>query len=156
MPGFIPFATATFMLDLVVLAMIVVLPVLAYSILLVKRKRDYATHRRVQLGLGLVLFVAVLAFATEMRVFGWRHLAADSPYFETILPSVLLVHRTLSISTSVLWIITLVTAWRMFPNPAKPNRFSPRHKVLAWLATGGMFATAFTGWFFYYLAFVAK
>ncbi len=61
MQGFLG-SRATFMLDVVFLAMFVVLPVLGFSIYLVRAKKNYLWHKRIQLALGAVLAVAVAAF----------------------------------------------------------------------------------------------
>ena len=72
-PGFNGFlgTRASFMLDVVFLALFAVLPLLALSIAIVRR-RGYLAHKRLQLVLGSVLLLAVLAFEIEMRVFGWH------------------------------------------------------------------------------------
>lgn len=156
MPGFLPFAHATFMMDVIVLAMVAVLPCLAFSIWLVVVQKNYKAHMRWQVSLGVLLAVAVVAFAVEIRLYEWQHLMTGSPYFETSLPLILYIHRTFSLLTSVLWVATLSSAWMAFPRPPRPSPFSRAHRFLGWLATGGMFATAITGWIFYYLAFVAR
>src|SRR4029079_9719706 len=71
---------ATFMLDVVVLAMLGVLPVLAWSIYFLARRRRYTLHKRVQLTLGIVLLVTVALFELDMRMNGWRERASVSPY----------------------------------------------------------------------------
>ena len=66
------------MLDVVFLAMFVVVPVMLYSIYLVRYRRRYRLHKRLQLGLGLILLMAVTAPANkhdgaEVLVFGHIH-----------------------------------------------------------------------------------
>lgn len=152
--GFIPYSRATFMLDLVAVAMVVVVPVLAWSVRQVKVHRNYALHGRVQLILGLVLLVAVLLFEIDMRVFGWRHLAEPSRFYGNWLNPVLYVHLFFAVSTTILWIWTIVGALRGFTKPPAPSAYSSRHKSIAIFATIGMFCTAITGWAFYVMAFV--
>ena len=53
---------ASFMLDVVFLAMLAIVPVLCWSVYLVRYRRNYALHKRIQLLTGLVLLVAVVAF----------------------------------------------------------------------------------------------
>src|SRR5947207_1895293 len=72
---------ASLMLDVVFLAMFVVLPALAWSVYLVKVRRNYALHKRVQLTLGTVLLAAVTLFEIDMRVNGWEPRAVPSPYW---------------------------------------------------------------------------
>src|ERR1044071_9950383 len=70
------------MLDVGFLAMFAVLPLLAASIYLVKQQK-YGLHKLINLILGGVLLVAVLAFEIDMRFFtDWEVLAKDSPYFD--------------------------------------------------------------------------
>src|SRR5262245_29659513 len=54
------------MLDVVVLAMFLVLPVLVVSISVVRRG-NYQLHKTIQLVLGIVLLLAVVAFELDMR-----------------------------------------------------------------------------------------
>ena len=71
---------ASLMLDVVVLAMLVVVPALALSVYLVMFRRQYTWHKRIQLVLGMALLVTVVAFEADMRIGGWRHRAEPSPY----------------------------------------------------------------------------
>lgn len=150
----------SFMLDVVFLAMFAVLPALAVSIALVKRRR-YRAHKRLQLVLGVALLVTVVAFEVDMRWNGWEARAMASPYFD---PAAkwscpagvsLLVHLFFAIPTTLLWTYVILAALRRYPSPMRPNAYSPRHKFLGWLATVEMTCTAITGWVFYWLAFVA-
>ena len=74
---------ASLMLDLVSLAMAAILPVLGFSVWLVKFRRLYALHKRIQLTLASILLVAVVAFESDMRINGWKERASESPYFHT-------------------------------------------------------------------------
>ena len=150
------------MLDVVFLAMFAVLPLLALSIFLVKQKK-YAQHKLINLILGIVLLIAVLAFEIDMRFFTeWEELAKDSPYFEeqnkwtSIAGLALIIHLCFAIPTLVRWIYVIAQALRKFPSPPMPSEHSGSHSNWAWLAAGGMFLTAITGGIFYYLAFVAS
>src|SRR5262245_18559936 len=67
---------ATFMLDVLVLAMGVVVIVLAWSIYQVKYRQRYQLHKWVQVTLGLVLLVAVIIFEVDVRLHGWEERAA--------------------------------------------------------------------------------
>jgi hypothetical protein len=149
------------MLDVVFLAMFAVLPLLALSIYLVKQKK-YAQHKLINLILGIVLLIAVLAFEIDMRFFtDWELLAVKSPYFDeqhkwtSIAGLALMIHLCFAIPTLLLWIYVIVQALRKFPSPPLPGEHSQAHSKTAWLAAGGMFMTAITGGTFYYLAFVA-
>lgn len=143
------------MLDVVASAMFIVVPVMLWSIWLVRNRRNYVLHKRVQLSLGGLLLVAVVLFEIDMRMNGWRHLAEPSPFYETWLFPVLYVHLFIAISTTLLWVITIVGALMKFPNPVRPTGYSVWHKRFAKPAAAGMCCTAVTGWTFYIMAFVA-
>ncbi len=155
MEGFLPSSRATFMLDLVALAMFAILPTLSVAISFVRKHRDYNSHKKMMTAIALVLGVAVVLFEIEMRLVGWRHLAEPSPYFSTILFPSLYIHLVFSISTTLLLIATIFLAWRQFPVPPRPSAHSSRHKILGRLSAIGLFMTSVTGWVFYYLAFIA-
>ena len=153
--GFIPGSRASFMLDAVVVGMAVIMPVLAWSIHVVRRRKDYALHRKIQLTLGVVLLIVVSLFEVDVRIYGWRHLAEPSPYYETSLFPVLYVHLFFSVTTTLLWVYTIVGAVRRFDNPPVPNQYSSHHRRVAWASAIFMSCTAVTGWTFYWMAFVA-
>lgn len=147
------------MLDVVVLAMLAVIPVLAWSVNLAKRGQ-YALHKKVQVALATVLLLAIVAFEADLRIFtDWRQRAAPSPYYSADQWSAvwlsLIVHLAFAIPTFVLWVLVVVGALRGFPQPPAPSAHSGRHRKLGKLAGIGMFGTAVTGWVFYYLSFVA-
>jgi len=161
-PGFDGFLgnRATFMLDVVFLAMFVVVPVMGWSIYQVKYRRRYLLHKRVQVSIGLVLLIVVTLFEIDMRVNGWRERAAASPYYSALWTEgwvnwSLWIHLTFAVSTSLLWIFVIVQALRKFPRPPLPNEYGPRHKFWATIAAVDLCLTALTGWTFYWLAFVA-
>lgn len=162
-PGFDGFLgnRASFMLDVVFLAMFVIVPVMGWSIFQVKYKRRYVLHMRVQVAIGLVLLTAVTLFEIDMRVNGWRMRAEASPYYaEQMLQGwvnwALWIHLTFAVSSAVLWIFVIVQALRKLPRPPQPNEYAPQHKFWARIAAVDMCLTALTGWIFYWLAFVAQ
>jgi putative membrane protein len=155
MEGFLPGSRATFMLDLVAVAMFAVLPMLAFGIRLVRVDRNYIVHKSAMSTIAIVLAVAVILFEIEMRVVGWRHLAEISPYFQTTLFPVLSVHLLFSVSTTILLTLTVFLAWRRFPTPPRPTQHSTHHKILGRLSAIGLTLTSVTGWIFYYMAFIA-
>jgi uncharacterized membrane protein YozB (DUF420 family) len=151
---------ASLMLDIVFLAMFAIVPLLGLSLHFVKRRRDFALHKRMQLGMAAVLLVAVGLFELDMRLFtDWRARAAGSPYYAaegwSVVWAALTVHLGFAVPTLVLWIAVVALAWRRFPSPPRPASHSEAHRVLGWLAAAGMTFTAMTGWLFYWLAFAA-
>jgi uncharacterized membrane protein YozB (DUF420 family) len=127
---------------------------------LVRQRRLYAWHKRLQLILAAVLLVTVAAFEVDMRLHGWRERAEGSAYLGSegrinwVYIS-LAVHLVFAVSTALLWILFLVRALRQFPNPPQPGAHSRSHRFWGWLAAIDMVCTAVTGWVFYWLAFVS-
>jgi len=151
---------ASLMLDLVAVAMLAVLPVLGWSIALVKYRRNFALHKRIQLALGGVLLVTVLAFEADMRINGWRQ-RAEASYFWANGTAInwvdcaLAVHLFFASTTALLWTAVIVRAWMRFPNPPAPGAHSAWHCRWGKLAAIDLLLTSLTGWLFYWLAFVA-
>ncbi|HEX4131666.1 MAG TPA: DUF420 domain-containing protein [Pirellulales bacterium] len=146
---------ASLMLDIVFLAMFAVIPVMSWSIWLVRERRNYQLHKRVQLTLGAVLLVAVALFEIDMRVTGWTARAAPSPYYDTWVYPSLCVHLFFAVPTALVWIYVIAEAVRKFPDPPQPGEHSRAHRFWGWFAAIEMTLTAATGWVFYILAFVA-
>lgn len=162
LPGFIPGSRGSLMLDVVFLAMFLVVPVLLWSVYLVKYRRQYALHKKIQLVLGTVLLLAVGAFEIDMQLFTrWEELAAPSPYFDIDnkwscpVGISLLVHLSFAVPTLLLWIVVIVRALRNFPRPPLPGPHSTWHRRWGMISTVTMVLTAVTGWIFYSLAFIA-
>ena len=148
---------ASIMLDVVFAALIAVLPVLAWSIWLVKWRKNYALHKRVQLALSAALLITVVAFEVDMRwISGWRERAYESRFWESgaVMKS-LYLHLIFSVTTSAIWLAVVVAAVNQFPKPPVPSGHSRRHKFWAWIAAFDLTLTAITGWIFYWMAFVA-
>lgn len=159
MDGFLG-TRASLMLDVVALAMVALLPALGFSIYLVKFRRRYALHKRIQLTLAAALLTTVALFEADMRIHGWRDRAAASPYSGNDgsldwVTTALSVHLFFAVSTALLWIVVVLRALRNFPNPPQPGPHSAWHRLFATLAAIDLVCTAVTGWVFYWLAFVA-
>lgn len=153
MDGFLGYR-ASIMLDVVFLAMFAVLPIMGWSIWLVKYRQNYRLHKTVQLILGGVLLATVALFEADMRWNGWRHRAEVSAYFNDWVFYSLYIHLCFAVTTAVLWVAVIVQALRKFPKPPMPCAYSPKHIFWAKLAAIDMLMTAVTGWIFYWLAFV--
>lgn len=159
--GFLGY-NASFMLDVVVCALLLVAPALLYSVYEVKFRRHYVRHRNLQVTLGAVLLVTVVAFEVDLQIVhnGWESIvtAARPTLSEADLVrirGVLWIHLVFAISTPLLWIVTLTLAWKRFPSPPAPSAHSRLHKTLGWISTGDLLLTSATGLLFYYVAFIA-
>src|SRR6266568_3687669 len=80
--GFVPGSRGSLMLDVVFVTMFIVAPLLLASVYLVKYRRQYGLHKKLQLTMAAVLLVAVLLFEFDMRLNGWEERASPSPYFD--------------------------------------------------------------------------
>ncbi len=149
-------------LDALFLAMPLLSGGLAYSLFCVRKRRDFGTHRKLQIGMAGILLVAVTIFECDLRFGeGWAHRAEASPYYGTeqnpgFLFTFLRIHLIFAISTPIFWGIALVGALRHFDRSPKPNAYSKRHRLWGRIAAADLFLTAVTGSMFYWLAFVAS
>lgn len=155
----------SFMLDFVVCALVVLVPLLLYSLYVVKVQKKHTLHRNLQIALGVILLVAVGAFEVDMQWVqgGWENVMAKQldvlgeEGLATKIASVrtvLHIHLVFAIATPVLWIVTIVLALRRFENPPLPGKHSKAHKSLGWASTLALVATSVTGVWFYVVAFV--
>jgi hypothetical protein len=147
---------APFMIDVVCLAMVGVVIVLAWSVYQVKFRRRYWLHKWTQLTLGVVLLVVVVLFEIDIRLHGWEERAAGQlgGHPPAIVIAALWTHLVFAVSTVILWPITIALAIRHFGEPPAPGPHSRIHILLARTAAADMVLTAITGWVFYWVAFV--
>jgi len=160
--GFLGYDT-TFMLDFVVCALVLIVPILLFSLYQAKFNRNYTLHRNLQVLLGVVLLVAVGLFEVDVQLIhgGWENIVnkpGQTPRLEGAafndVRRVLYIHLVFAISTPFLWAVTLILAWRRFDNPPTPGSHSRTHKTLGWLSTFDLVATSVTGLWFYCEAFI--
>ena len=155
MDGFLG-TPASFMLDVVVCSLALVVPTLLFSLYTVKIRKNYLLHKWIQIVLVVVLLIVVLLFEIDMRMQGgfWE-LAKDSVYVDTTLMKVVLyVHLVFSISTTFLLPTTAILAVKKMPNPPRPCGYSRTPKLLGWITVVDIVATAVTGLLVYYLGFM--
>lgn len=144
-------------MDVVLVGLLATLPLLAWSIHLVARRRDFAAHRKLQLLIVGALVVAIVVFEIDIRLISdWKLRAKPSPYWPSGVLSALGIHLVFAISTLVLWAWVVWEALGRFPTPPAPNAHSPRHRLMARLAAADLVLTAITGTAFYWIAFVAR
>ena len=162
--GFLGFQ-ASLMLDVVVCALVLVVPILVFSIYEVKTRRNYTLHKRLQLVLAVTLALTVGAFEVDMQLIhgGWENIVNKNPEAPRRSPEemasirqMLYVHLFFAVTTPILWAATIYLALKRFPNPAAPSPHSLLHKKLGWLSTIDLVLTSVTGLMFYYMAFVAE
>ena len=66
---------ASLMFDVVFVAMFAVVPLLGWSVWLVKCRRNYRLHKWLQIMLGAILLVTVSLFEVDVRINGWSQRA---------------------------------------------------------------------------------
>jgi len=143
-------------MDVVLIGLWALLPLLAWSIHLVRNRRAYEAHKRLQLVIAAALLAAIVVFEIDVRlVSDWRLRAAPSPFWPVGVLASLGIHLVFATSTLVLLVWVLWGAWRNFPAPPRPTEHAPRHRLLGRLAAVDLLLTAVTGSYFYWLAFVA-
>ncbi|MDA0832078.1 MAG: DUF420 domain-containing protein [Planctomycetota bacterium] len=158
--GFLGYQTSL-MLDVVVCALVLVVPLVILSLYLVKVRHNYLWHRNLQILLGVTLLVAVGAFEIDMQLVhgGWENIVSRrepsrSPEEMQTIRYFLWFHLCFAVTTPVLWIITMQKALKHFPNPPTPSAHSHSHKRLGWLSTIDLVMTSLTGLWWYYVAFI--
>src|SRR5260370_998136 len=131
---------ASLMLDVVVCALVVVVPTLLFSLYAVRVRRNYGLHKTLQIVLGVVLLTAVGLFEIDMRIHGGitgilaKRTRPLSPAERSSFDQLLAVHLFFAISTVILWATTLTLALRRLPVPPGPCAHSPIHKPLGAVA----------------------
>lgn len=144
-------------MDVVLVGLLALLPVLAWSIHLVRTRRDFAGHKRLQLLIAATLLACIVVFEIDVRLLSdWKDRARPSPYWPRGVLLALGIHLVFAISTLVLWVWTIWEALLRFPRPPAPAAHGPRHRRMARLAAIDLVLTACTGTVFYWLAFVAS
>lgn len=143
-------------MDVVLVGLFATLPLLAWSVHLVRNRRDYAGHKRMQLAIVAALVAAIVVFEIDIRLLSdWKARAAPSPYWPGGVLASLGIHLVFAVSTLVLWTWVVWEAWKRFPTPPAPGDHGPRHRFMARFAALDLLLTAVTGTVFYWLAFVA-
>jgi hypothetical protein len=143
-------------IDVLCLAMLGVVLVLAWSIYQVKFRRRYRIHKWTQLTLAVILLAVVTLFEIDIRLHGWESRAAGDVGGRpaNVVWLALYVHLVFAVTSIMLWPITIFLALRNFSNPPAPGPHSRIHVPLARLSALDMVMTAATGWIFYWVAFV--
>ena len=148
---------ADILIDIVTLSFIVILPVLVISWWLVRSKKDYSNHRRIQLYLGIALGVVVAIFEYDLSTSGGIfELTKGSQYEGTALLNwTIYIHTMFAVASSVIWAGLIIMSLIKFGKPPQPNAFSGKHRF--WGRTGMvvMIMAGVTSPPLYYFGFVA-
>jgi putative membrane protein len=148
------FPNTDILIDVVNFSFIVIVPALIYS-WTKARNSEYNFHKKIQLTLFAVLFVAVILFEVDLRMRGGIfEMVKDSQFAETLLLNGLIwFHLFVSITTTLIWIGLIIFSLRKFAKPPVPNDFSEKHKFWGKLGMIDMILTGITGVMLYVLGF---
>jgi len=143
------------MLDVVFIAMMAVLPVLALSVVAVRYQNKYSLHRWIQIATAVVLLFAIVAFEIDLRFFAdWRSAASQSAYYDSgWVDRLLWFHLLFAIPTPFVWAWVIWGARKFGRNP-RPGSHSKSHRFWGKTAAAFLLMTSITGWMFYVAAFV--
>lgn len=148
------FPNTDWLIDVVNFSFIVIVPTLIYSWLKV-RQGDYNLHKKVQLTLFAVLFIAVILFEVDLRMRGGIfEMVKQSQFAGTaLLNGLIWFHMFVSITTSFIWIGLIAGSLWKFASPPVPNNFSGIHKLFGKIGMIDMILTGITGVMLYVLGF---
>ncbi len=158
MSGFLGFG-ASFMLDFVLVALVLVVPIVLLGIFLAKKK-SYKPHSRVMFLISFILLLVVLLFELDMRLHGGIHGIAEAsgkgsnvktPFFTALLYT----HLFFSFSGCLLWGGTVWGALKHFHWQAPaPTPYGMIHRQKAAVSVFFLFGIVITGVLVYYFAFM--
>ena len=136
---------ADLLMDVVILALIAVVPIVLYNWNLARRAR-YTRHKTLQVGLALLLAGVVGLFEINLRMQGGIFAATrDSGYAGTpTLNFWIYLHTFFAVTTLLVWAVLIVASLRRFPSPPEPGPFSHTHKRWGRLGMVWMLVTGVT------------
>lgn len=152
MPGFLGFG-APFMMDVVMVALLVINPALFWSIQQAKKGR-FEIHRKVQIALSAVLFIAVILFEVEIRLAnGIANIIGEERYTDQF-RMVLYIHLLFSVTTTILWAVLTYKGIKLYTPQGFPEDYAPHHKKWGMIGALDLVMTTLTGYWVYYLGFL--
>lgn len=148
------FPNTDILIDAVNISFVIIVPALIYS-WAKARNGEYNLHKKVQLTLFAILFVAVILFEVDLRMRGGIfEMVKDSRFAGTLfLNSLIWFHMFVSITTSFIWIGLIAFSLKKFASPPVPNNFSGMHKFWGKIGMIDMILTGITGVMLYVLGF---
>ena len=135
---------ADLLMDLVIVALVAVVPIVLYNWHLARAGR-YPLHKALQVGLAALLAAVVAVFEVNLRLQGGVFVAtAASTYAGTpTLNGWIYVHTFFAITTLLVWAALIALSLRRFPRPPAPNDFSATHRRwgrigMVWMLLAGL------------------
>ncbi|GIU01444.1 hypothetical protein TSL6_19500 [Sulfurovum sp. TSL6] len=152
-PGFLGTRAPLFM-D-IVSVIVALLPFLIYGAIMLAKKKNYNAHEKVQKLLFIISVLVVGFFEYGVRMEGgYKNLMEGSSVSHDYLLYVLIFHIMISVTTLVLWIITLYRGNRDKKQSTLPGLYSQSHKKDGQRTFIGIILTMLTGAWVYALLFV--
>ena len=148
------FPNTDILIDIVNFSFVIIVLTLIYSWLKV-RNGEYSFHKKIQLTLFAVLFVAVILFELDLRARGGIFKMVEQSQFAgtAFLNGLIWFHLFASITTSLIWVgLVAFSLWK-FASPPVPNKFSGIHKLFGKIGMLDMILTGITGVMLYVLGF---
>ena len=139
---------APWQIDLLAGFACLILAMLPISIILVRL--DFKrTHKLIQNGLSTVLLPTFIAFEYQVRTTGWREIAEESPYYDSVIIPVLPLHMLFASCCLFAWFYTLLEMLKK----ESDTSYRQNHRKLGYLSASLMYLTALSGLGIYYLGF---
>lgn len=148
---------ADILVDIVTLSFIVILPVLAISWWLVRSKKDYSSHRKIQLYLGISLGIVVAIFEYDLSASGGIFEITRGGIYEgtAVLNWTIYIHTIFAVLATIIWTGLIITSLIKFGRPPRPNAFSGKHRFFGRVGMIAMIGAAITSPPLYYFGFIA-
>ncbi len=136
---------ADLLMDIVILALVAVVPIVVYNWRLARQRR-YAQHKSLQITLALLLGAVVALFEYNLRLQGgiFAATAASSYAGTATLNFWIWFHTFFAITTIFIWAGLIVLSIRRFPKPPAPGPFSTTHRLWGRLGMTWMLVTGVT------------
>lgn len=135
--------------------MVIILPLLWYSVKKVRDDRNYKLHKNIQLIMFVILFFVVLLFEYDMQHGGIFEMVKGSSYESTFfLNFMIYFHTFLFITTSLIWTILIIASLIKFGKNPRLGKFSRTHRLWAKIGMWVMALTCITGVILYIYGFV--
>ena len=147
---------ADILVDLVMISFVLILPILILSWWLVRKKKDYSNHRRIQLYLGITLGIVVAIFEYDLSMSGGIFEMTKGSIYEgsALLNWTIYIHTGFAVAATILWAGLIIVSLLKFGRPPKPGAFSGTHRLLGRSGMFVMFMAGITSPPLYYFGFM--
>ena len=155
-PGFLG-TRADLLIDIVNISFVIILPLLVWSWIEVRKNRKFAKHKAIQLYLGISLAVVVTVFELHMSQSGGIFELVKGSAYEgtTLLKTIIYVHSLFAVSASFIWTGLIIVSLIKFPKPPEPTSFSKYHRFFGFAGMISMMMACITAPPLYYFGFMA-